>query len=66
MLETAQSIAELDTLAGFADVAAHSNYVLPELTEDTALDIVDGRHPVVETSQHQERFVPNDCILERE
>jgi DNA mismatch repair protein MutS len=45
-------------------VAALSNYVLPELTEDITLDIVDGRHPVVETSLHQERFVPNDCIFE--
>ena len=64
MQQTAQSIAELDTLAGFADMAALSNYVLPELTEDIILDIVDGRHPVVETSLHQERFVPNDCIFE--
>ncbi len=64
LLTTAHSIAELDTLAGFAEVAALSHYVRPELTEDNALAIEEGRHPVVETTLNQERFVPNDYILE--
>ncbi len=63
MLKTAQCIAELDTLAGFAEVASLSNYIQPELFDDRRLEIVDGRHPVVETTLHQERFIANDCIL---
>ncbi len=65
MLETSQAIAKLDVLASFADVAALSNYVLPELTEDSTLEIIDGRHPVVETTLNQERFVPNDCVMDQ-
>ncbi len=63
MVQTAHCIAELDTLAGFAEAASISSYVMPELTDDNALEIVDGRHPVVETTLRQERFVENDCIF---
>ncbi len=64
LLDTAQCLAELDTLAGFAEVAALSNFVMPELCEDSTLEILDGRHPVVETTLRQERFVPNDCLFD--
>ncbi len=65
LLETSQQIANLDVFSSFADVAALSNYVLPELSEDSVLEIIDGRHPVVETTLHQERFVPNDCVMDQ-
>lgn len=64
LLETAKTIAALDVQAGLAEIAAAENYVLPELCEDAALEIFDGRHPVVESSLHDERFVPNDILLE--
>ena len=64
IIATAHCIAELDTLAGFAEVAALSNYSRPELTEDFSLAIEEGRHPVVETTLNMERFVPNDYVLE--
>lgn len=64
MLRTAQCIAELDTLAGFAEVASLSNYVQPELSDSTRLEIIDGRHPVVETTLNQERFIANDCTFD--
>ncbi len=64
LLNTARVLAELDVQAGLAEIAAVENYALPEITEDTALEITDGRHPVVETTLHEERFVPNDIILE--
>ncbi len=64
ILDTARMLAELDVQAGFAEIASLENYVQPEITEDIALEIVDGRHPVVETMLHEERFVPNDIILE--
>jgi DNA mismatch repair protein MutS len=64
LIETAQSLAELDTLASLAEVAAAGNYQRPLVIDDLTLDIRDGRHPVVERTLHGERFVPNDATFE--
>ncbi len=62
--ETADALADLDVLLSLAKVARDNGYVKPiVLPEDGRLDIVDGRHPVVEAISKQ-RFVPNDCILD--
>ena len=55
--------AELDVLAAFAEVAAREGYVRPEVTDDFALDVVGGRHPVVERMMPRDRFIPNDVRL---
>jgi DNA mismatch repair protein MutS len=60
LLRTARALAHLDVFASLADVAAREGYVRPTLTDEDALDIRDGRHPVVERMLHGERFVPND------
>ncbi len=65
MLVTAGAVARLDVAAALAEVAAHNQYVRPELAEDDDLEIEDGRHPVVEHSLGMQsslgqRFVPND------
>lgn len=65
LIATAQSLAELDTLASLAEAAAAGNYRRPQLTDDLTLDIRDGRHPVVERTLHGERFVPNDTTFEQ-
>lgn len=59
----ADVIAQLDTLAGFADVATMYGYVRPTIVDEPILDIQDGRHPVLDRLL-QDRFVPNDCTLE--
>ena len=59
----AQLIAELDVLACFAEVAARETYVRPELTDEFALDVRAGRHPVVERMMPREKFIPNDISL---
>lgn len=64
MLETSRALGELDVYISFAEVAAFSAYVQPELTTEPIIDIHDGRHPVVETTLHGDRFVPNDMIFE--
>lgn len=62
MLATARAIAELDVLGSFAEVAAQRNYIRAELVEDSdVLEVVKGRHPVVETSSNG--FVPNSTDL---
>jgi DNA mismatch repair protein MutS len=64
LLHTARSLAELDALASLAEAAAHGGYTRPEVTDDNTLEINEGRHPVVETSLHGERYTPNDVIYE--
>ena len=60
---TAISLKTLDALLSLAKVAVNNHYVRPEITEDGVLDIVDGRHPVVEQSMHEDGFVPNDTHM---
>jgi DNA mismatch repair protein MutS len=64
LLDVASTIAELDCFAALAEAAGKYDYARPEVTEDTALDIREGRHPVVERFLEEERFVPNDIRLE--
>jgi DNA mismatch repair protein MutS len=59
----AQIVAELDVLGSLAEVAAREGYVRPLLTDDFALDITAGRHPVVERMMPREKFIPNDVAL---
>jgi len=64
MLGTARALARLDVLATLAEVAARNNYTRPALTEDGGIEIVAGRHPVVEQmADLGEPFVPNDTHL---
>ena len=58
------ALAVLDACSGLASVAAHRNYVRPVVDEGTAIDIVDGRHPVIERMLPASTFVPNDCKLD--
>ncbi len=60
----ARTVAEVDTLAGFAEVAATNRYVRPGVEESDAIEICDGRHPVVETLLKEGEFVPNDTHLD--
>jgi DNA mismatch repair protein MutS len=63
LLLLAQAIAELDVLAGLAEVAANQRYVRPELARDGVIEIVAGRHPVVEQNLDGAFFQPNDVHL---
>jgi DNA mismatch repair protein MutS len=60
LLKTARALARLDVAAALAEVAVHNRYVRPELTDDDVLEIVAGRHPVVEQTLRGEPFTPND------
>ena len=59
---SAATLAALDTLAGLAETAHQRGYVRPELHEGRDLDIVGGRHPVVE-ARLGNTFIANDCRL---
>jgi DNA mismatch repair protein MutS len=64
--QTALALAEVDVLACFAHHAATRDYCRPKLDDSGDLEIVEGRHPVVERQELMrtaERFVPNDLYL---
>ncbi len=60
--ETARALAILDAVASLAQVARENRYVRPEVDDSAALEIRDGRHPVLEALQ-EEKFVPNDVVV---
>ncbi len=59
-------IATLDTLAGLAQLAAEQNYCRPKMVTDSTLNIVEGRHPVLDIMQPLGAFVPNDTKVDEE
>ncbi|TFH29662.1 MAG: DNA mismatch repair protein MutS, partial [Myxococcales bacterium] len=59
---TAGTLARLDALAGLAETAHRGGYVRPELVRSGSIEILEGRHPVVE-AMIGHGFVPNDCRL---
>ncbi|MFZ0827098.1 MAG: DNA mismatch repair protein MutS [Verrucomicrobiia bacterium] len=61
--QTATALAQLDVLASFAETARLHNYCRPQVADEGVLQIRDGRHPVLEQSLQDERFVPNDTSL---
>ena len=58
-----KSLAMLDVLCSFSVVALRNRYVCPKITENGALNIKDGRHPVVEMMLGDDAFVSNDTYL---
>ncbi|MBT9161932.1 MAG: DNA mismatch repair protein MutS [Dehalococcoidia bacterium] len=61
ILGTADALAHIDVFAAFAEVAVRYSYAQPQLTNEDAIHISGGRHPVVE--QALSGFVPNDTHL---
>ena len=62
--QTAAALAQLDVLGSFAETARLYNYCRPQIGNEGVLFIRDGRHPVLEQSLIDERFVPNDAQLD--
>jgi DNA mismatch repair protein MutS len=72
LAQTADALAELDVLAGWAVLAREWDYCQPQLDDGDTLEIADGRHPVVEqvlknpaatSVRGPQAFVPNDTVL---
>jgi len=61
---TAEALAELDVFACLAEVALQNRYTRPEVVHGDELVIWEGRHPVIERTNLEERFVPNDTFLD--
>ncbi len=64
--QNAQILAELDCLAGLAEVADRCNYCKPEVVNTRGISIKQGRHPVVEQMLKGESFIANDLTLDKD
>jgi DNA mismatch repair protein MutS len=62
--QTAAAVATLDVLGGLAETARLFGYCRPALSDDLRIRIEDGRHPVLDQSLIEEKFVPNDVTLD--
>ena len=63
ILNTAHALAEIDVYLSLAGVAAQHNYCRPRLDNGDSIHIVAGRHPVIEQSQIEAPFIPNDTQI---
>ena len=60
-------IAEIDCALGLSELAIAENYIKPIINEDFAINIQEGRHPVIEKSLPLgEKYIPNDIFLDRD
>jgi len=66
ILAVARFLARLDCLLNLAEVAAQNGYCRPQILEEGAIRIEDGRHPVVEKMISGERFVPNTLEMDND
>jgi len=64
--QTAEAIAVLDVICTLADTARLFRYCRPALNATLRLIIKDGRHPVLDQTLVEEKFVPNDSSLDGE
>ncbi len=63
----ARCVAQLDVLSGFALLAGKQNYCRPEFVSNASLEIVEGRHPVIEQQlPHESPYIPNDVYLDND
>jgi DNA mismatch repair protein MutS len=58
-----RAVAAADVLCGLAELAVHQGYCCPEMVEGREIEVIDGRHPVVEQSLPAGFFVPNSTKL---
>lgn len=64
LLSTANALADLDVLSSLGELAIRREYTRPVVDEGPRIEIEEGRHPVVETTLKDDRFVPNSVVLD--
>ena len=66
IMAVAQNIARIDAIQSLAQLAARQGYIRPQIDAEPILEIIGGRHPVIESANLAERFVPNDVYLDHQ
>ena len=64
MQSTASVLSQVDVLASLAELARGRNYSRPVVVDEPVLDIRDGRHPVLDVTEPDGTFVPNDILAD--
>lgn len=62
----ADQISQLDVFQSFATISEQQGYCRPQLTTDGKVEIIKGRHPVVEKVMNDTAYVPNDVYLDQD
>lgn len=61
--ELAYKLSYLDVVTNFAHIATKNSYIKPEITTEGDIEIIGGRHPIVEQLVGRENFVKNSIVL---
>lgn len=64
LMHTADAIAEIDVLAGLAKVAIDNGYTKPNMHDGKDIEVVQGRHPVVEAVMEYNQFTGNNFNID--
>ena len=60
-------IAQLDCLASFSNLSISKNYVRPEINDSFEIEIINGKHPVIESQLPIDKpYIPNSISLNKE
>ncbi len=62
--QTAHALAEIDALCALAEIASKYSYCRPKVDDSDVLSIHGGRHPVLDAAMRDNRFIPNDVLLD--
>jgi len=62
ILKTAEQIAQIDVLQSLSTIALERGYTKPQITNSYSIEIVNGKHPVLERYLEEE-FIPNSVKL---
>ncbi len=61
----AKMISKMDMMQSFTKIANENKYVRPNINDENVIEIIDGRHPVIEVNT-KDKFIPNDLIMKDE
>lgn len=62
----ANTLSDIDVFVSLSDVAEEYDYVKPDFNDNNVIDIVDGRHPIVERNVSADSYISNDCKVEKD
>ena len=62
----ANTLSDIDVFVSLSDVAEEYGYVKPDFNDNNVIDIVDGRHPIVERNVSADSYISNDCKVEKD
>lgn len=61
--DVADIVSFVDVMTSFAEVSTNNNYVRPTFIKNESIEVINGRHPVMEAINKYDSYVPNDVII---